>query len=98
MHCDPDTVELLYTALAGPQADGWEPGEPITWRIAGRPLSPSQVRRVRSATAADWDALDLLLAVDGHLLNVRREAAHDQLRAVGLPCDLPEVTASRGAA
>lgn len=91
MRCNPDTVDLLYTALRPPQPESWEAGDPRTWLRDGRPLSPAQVQQVRQATAADWDGLDLLLSVDGYLLTVTRNHVAARLRAAGLPCNLPVV-------
>lgn len=89
MRCNPDTVDVLYKALSSPQPASWDASDPRTWRCADRALSPAQVALVQRATHADFDALDVLLAVDRHLLTLRRDAAHDRLRSLGLPCDLP---------
>lgn len=50
-----------------------------------------RVAQVRQATEGDWDALDLLLTVDGYLLTDRRNSVAARLYAAGLPCDLPTV-------
>lgn len=97
MRCDPDTVDLLWRFTHTPQAPGYDPGDVMTWTLDGHPVTCLEVERLRRSTEEDFDALDTLLAVEGVLLNARRQAVLDRAIALGLDVgDVPVVHGHHG--
>lgn len=81
---DLDAVDLLYRTTTTPQPPNSTDDDPASWWADDEPLTAEQVEQVRACTAAEWDALDVLLAADTELLAYRRAELCDRLRALGL--------------
>lgn len=64
---DRRAAEVLVAVFAAPDGEAPSP-DPATWRMAGRPLTPRELRDVREASEAAWAPLDAVHDAEGAVL------------------------------